>query len=173
MRFQEINERDKIYNQAISLYERNFIELERRDNEEQARVMKDKDYHFEVILLGEELCGIVFYWETDDFIYLEHLCVMENQRGKGVGAFALNYLKEKNKRVILEIEPVVDQVTNKRLTFYENNGFLLNDYYHIQPKLHKGDKDLRLLILTDNAQITQREYDNFYKYLMDKVQAKQ
>ncbi len=161
---------DRYYSQAIALYERNFIVSERRDADEQRRIMKEDDYHFEVILDGDVFCGFIFFWETQKFLYLEHLCIVEEQRGKSIGSQALNYLKSKNKNVIIEIEPIVDETTLKRKIFYENNGFCVNPHKHIQVKYRKEDSDLELLILTLTNPISKQEYDEFYNYLLEKVQ---
>lgn len=161
---------DRYYAEAFSLYERNFQLSERRDTDEQRRVMKHDDYHYEVALINNEFCGIAFYWETENYIFLEHLCVLESKRNQRVGHAILDYLKSKGKIIYLEIEPIVDEVTAKRKKFYESNGFFLNDHHHIQVKYHLEDDDLQLLIMTLGRTISKQEYDEFYAYMVEHVQ---
>ncbi len=164
------NQQDKFYEEAIALYERNFIVSERRDADEQRRIMQRFDYHFEIILDANRLCGFILYWETNSFIYLEHLCIHEQFRGRGIGSSALNYLKGKEKTIILEVEPIVDEITDRRKVFYESNGFFLNTHKHIQVKYRREDSDVMLLIMTSDREISSGEYDNFYEYMVNNVQ---
>lgn len=164
------NQTDKFYGEAMAMYERNFAFCERRDADEQCRVMQNDDYHFEIALQNGELCGFALYWEAPDFIFLEHLCVAENKRNQRLGHSILDYLKTKNKIIYLEIEPIVDEITAKRQKFYENNRFVLNDYHHVQVKLHLGDDDLVLLVMTLGRTISRQEYDDFYDYMVNNVE---
>ena len=167
------NSTDKYYAEAFSLYERNFQFSERRDTDEQRRVMMHKDYNYEVVLQNNEFCGIAFYWETENYIFLEHLCVLESKRNQRIGHAILEHLKSKGKIIYLEIEPIVDEITAKRKKFYESNGFFLNDHYHIQVKYHLEDDDLQLLIMTLGRTISKQEYDEFYAYMVEHVQIRQ
>jgi GNAT superfamily N-acetyltransferase len=111
----------------------------------------------------------VFYWETEHFLFLEHLATRPDKRGQGFGAAALELLKAKGKPIVLEIEPPVDALTRRRLGFYERNGLVLNPYRHIQAKYHPGDDDLELKILSHPRVLTQDEYDAFYAYMIKEV----
>ena len=157
------------YDVAFALYEASFPVEERRDAVEQQRVMKKDDYHFDVILDDGKFVGIMLFWETEHFIYLEHFAVLPQLRGHGKGAQALTVLKNKGKTVILEIEPPVDELTNRRYGFYQRNGFLMTPHHHIQPKYHLGDEDLILKILSYPQIISAEEYLRFQDYLTKEV----
>ncbi len=162
---------EPLYERAIGLYETNFIVDERRDADEQRRVLSDSHYHCNAFMNdAKEMVGIVFYWESDTFVYLEHLCIEESYRGMGYGSAALEMLKALGKTVILEIEPVIDEITAKRRSFYEKNGFYLNPHLHIQPKYHVGDEDLILWIMSLGREISTKEYADFYKFLKECIQ---
>lgn len=45
----------------------------------------------------------MLYWETADFIYTEHLCMMSDIRDDQYGQSALGLLVQRSKTVILEI----------------------------------------------------------------------
>ena len=69
---------------------------------------------------------ILMYVELDFFIFIDYLLVLKESRGQGLGHKLLEKLKEKDKPIILEVEPVnyEDSDTEKRLHFYKREGFL-------------------------------------------------
>lgn len=157
------------YDRAIALYQSSFPFEERRETLEQQRVLNKDDYHFDLILNEEKFIGIALYWERENYIFLEHFAVEINERGKGYGAKTLEMLKQKNKAILLEIEVPVDQITNRRYGFYKRNGFVMNPYYHIQAKYHKGDSDLELKILSFPQVLKEHEYKDFYEYMQKEI----
>ncbi|MGM9642910.1 MAG: GNAT family N-acetyltransferase [Eubacteriales bacterium] len=163
---------DPLYGRAMALCEANFIREERRDADEQERVMKDPCYHPCTVEDGGTV-GIVFFWESEEFIYLEHLCIDPECRSKGYGGRVLEFLKAFGKTVILEIEPVVNEQTQKRLSFYERNGFVRNEHFHLNPKYHVGDGDLVLWLMTYDRPITKEEYRTFAAFIEEHVQIRQ
>lgn len=75
MKLESLSEQNqKYYAAAKALYEEAFPVLERRDDLEQARIMKNPAYHFDFITDEDGFVGIMLYWETDSFVYLEHFC---------------------------------------------------------------------------------------------------
>ena len=156
---------EEMWKEAFALCESAFPKEERRDLDELLRVMKNSDYHFCVLLEREELCGIVLYWEIGELIYLEHLATMPEKRCSGLGSAALELLKQEGKMIILEIEPPADELTKRRLGFYQRNGFEVAAYRHVQAKYHEGDPDVELVILSYPEVISREAYDGFYSYL--------
>lgn len=170
MNLERINKNNQhLFSDAFSLYESAFPKEERRDPDEQKRVMTKDAYHFDLIMNGSEFIGVMLYWETDEFIFLEHFTTIPEIRGKGFGAQALDLLKQKGKTVILEIEDPVDEISKRRLAFYERNGFVLTPHYHIQAKYHLGDDDLMLKILSYNHSISKQEYLKFQDYMTKEI----
>ena len=153
------------FNAAFALCQEAFPPEERRDQVEQQRVLGLPDYHFDLILDGDTLCGVMLYWEIDNLIFLEHFTTLSHMRGNGIGAAALSLLKAKGKTILLEIEPPVDDITQRRYGFYQRNGFLMNPYHHIQAKYHLGDEDLELKILSYPEVLALEQYRNFYQYM--------
>ena len=160
----------RFYNDAINLYINSFPPEERRDIPSHEIALSYNDYHFDFIIKDNNLVGIMLYWQTDEFIFLEHFAILPSLRNKGYGESALNLLKEKNKTIILEIEPPIDELTIRRLNFYLRNGFCLTNHNHIQLKYHKNDDDLVLNIMSYPLPICKKEYNLFRNYLNEKVQ---
>ena len=158
-----------LFDRAFKLYQSSFPVEERRDDPEQQRVLKKEDYHFDLIMIDDNFVGVMLYWETENFVFLEHFTTLPELRGRGYGKGALDLLKEKNKIILLEIEPPIDDITNRRYGFYKRNGFIMNPYYHIQAKYHLGDEDLELKILTYPRLMEKDEYRAFYEYMTREI----
>ncbi len=69
---------------------------------------------------------VLMYAELEDFIFIDYLFVSKDARGQGLGNKLIDKLKEKRKRIILEVEPVnyEDTDSEKRLQFYKRAGFI-------------------------------------------------
>lgn len=81
--------------------------------------------HHEAYRKHETSDYIVTYAEFHDFIFIDYLLVFPTTRGKGIGSQVLNLFKQREKTIILEVEPpdAQDHDTLKRVRFYEKNGF--------------------------------------------------
>lgn len=70
---------------------------------------------------------VLMYVEFETFIFVDYLYVSKEARGEGIGHQLINMLKEKEKPILLEVEPVEtenqDQDAVKRLRFYDREGF--------------------------------------------------
>src|SRR5699024_2620127 len=68
---------------------------------------------------------VLMYAEFDSFIFIDYVWVSPETRGQGIGHKLIEKLKRKNKPIILEVEPIDydDSDTEKRLRFYEREGF--------------------------------------------------
>jgi GNAT superfamily N-acetyltransferase len=95
--------------------------------------MKSKK-HFELLFrekqgiykLLEGPDHVVIFFEQADYIFIDFILVFGSSRGKGRGSMILNELKQLGKAIILEVEPATfnDPESEKRIRFYEKNGFL-------------------------------------------------
>ncbi|WP_419883439.1 GNAT family N-acetyltransferase [Peribacillus sp. B-H-3] len=69
---------------------------------------------------------VLMYVETEDFIFIDYLFVSGNSRGQGLGKKLIQMLQDKQKPILLEVEPASDedQDSQKRLRFYKRAGFI-------------------------------------------------
>lgn len=170
MNFERItNSLHPMYKRALELYQISFPLHEQREASSQAMILHDDTYHFELIYDEGIFVGIVLYWENLDYIYIEHFCILPEMRNKQYGQRALSLLKEQKNTLILEIDPPIDSVSEKRKGFYERCGFVENPYAHIHPPYHKGCNGHKLVIMSSPAAISQAEYAVFYTHLQDKI----
>ena len=88
-------------------------------------------------------------------------------------SFPLNeqrtFIQSKITPLILGIEPPVDDLTSRRLRFYESLGFVTNKHPHFQPPYHPGDQFLQLNILTYPNQISEEQYAQFSQFQKNTV----
>lgn len=170
MKLERLCEKNQnLFKDAFALYESAFPPEERRDSTEQQRVMHKENYHFDLIMHDDTCLGVMLYWETDQFVFLEHFTTFPSVRGNGFGAEALDLLKAKGKTVILEIEDPVNELTERRFNFYKRNGFFMTPHHHIQAKYRPGDEDLMLKILSYPHMISVDEYLQFQDYMTKEI----
>ena len=117
----------------------------------------------------DEVAGFCAYYKFDNFIYIEHLAVHPEVRGQKIGTKVLHELRELQKTLILEIDPPVDNISIKRLHFYENVGFKLNDYPHVHPAYRLEYKGHELKVLSYPQGISLHVFKIFRQYLNDTV----
>lgn len=158
-------EDSRLYEKAMELYKIAFPEIERRSDSEQMRVMDNAHYCFDVICDDGEFVGIMLYWEIGDLIFLEHFATLPGLRNRGYGSKALELLKQKGRSIILEIEDPADELTCRRYEFYRRNGFLMNEYYHLQAKYRFTADELMLKILSYPCAITREKYLRFIDFM--------
>lgn len=159
-----------LFEAAFGLYEASFPVYEQRPRPAQEAVLVEQEYHFEAILDEGRFVGLLFCWETAEFIYIEHFAISPSLRGKGCGSKALELLKKKGKPLILEIDPPVDVVSVNRRRFYENLGFVAHDFGHIHPPYRNRCKGHNLVIMAYPV-IGVNTYDSFFSYLCHTVMA--
>ena len=72
----------------------------------------------------DENIGYCVIWELQGFYFLEHFEVFEEFRNQKLGEKILESLQEKFEKLILETEPdSLSEIAERRLRFYERNGF--------------------------------------------------
>lgn len=154
-----------LYSRAMELYAQSFPRHEQREADSQARILAHGDYHFNLIFEGERWVGLLLAWKAPDFTYVEHFCMLPELRGRGHGARALELLADEGARVILEIDPPVDEISLRRRAFYEHCGFQANEFAHIHPAYHRDCAGHELVVMSNPGMLTGEEYRAFDGYL--------
>ncbi len=73
--------------------------------------------------------------------------------------------QESPRQIILEIDPVIDEISRRRLHFYLRNGFVANEQYdYIHPPYKTGDKPYPLLLMSSGAPLSEPLYHLFTDY---------
>lgn len=154
---------------AFALYQGSFPIYERRTRAAQAARLGHPEYHFDLLLEGEALRGILLFWEAGDFRYVEHFAILPELRGSGAGSRALAQFLNEGVPVILEIDPPRDEISRRRLGFYRRCGFAENPWPHVHPPYRSGYAGHPLVVLSAPAPLSQEEYARFARYLGETV----
>lgn len=166
MRFERITDtQHEMYKRAMVLYADSFPLHEQREAKSQAAILGDSEYHFALAYDDDTFVGEALYWEWDGYIYAEHLCILSEMRNKAYGGKVLELLAAENKKVILEIDPPVDDISIRRRGFYERSGFAENPYAHVHPPYHRGYKGHELVVMSRPGKLSAAEYNCFRDYL--------
>ena len=130
------------------LYETAFPATERRGAVQHAAALADTAFHCLHLADAAGFAGLLTYWQWKHLVYVEHLAIVPSRQGRGLGRAALAML---DAPVILEIEPVVDAATARRLAFYESCGFETLSHHHVQLAYQTGEPNITLWLLSRPA----------------------
>lgn len=159
-----------LYDAFRKLYSISFPVFEQRTEEQQENAFSCLNYHLTAYREEGAFIGFISYWKFRTYIYIEHFAITRTLRGKGYGSKILkDFISQTSKVVLLEIDPITDEISEARLKFYLKSGFYRNSYSHIHPPYRKGYKGHTLIVMTTNREITKAEYECFNKELTDVV----
>ena len=146
---QRINETN--FPEIYRIMQASFSDDEYRPYDEQLALFEEPEYRIYYMP-----AGFLAVWEFESFIYIEHFAVDPALRNSGTGSAMLQELvKQYQKPICLEVELPEDELTRRRIGFYERNGFVFNEYPYIQPPISKGKSPVPLRIMTYGSAITQ------------------
>lgn len=157
-----------LYDTAMALYQISFPAHEQRQAASQAAILAHPAYHFTLILESGAFVGEILFWETADFRYVEHFCIVPALRGHGCGSRALSMLPD-DRPVILEIDPPTDEIAQRRQGFYERCGFTANPFAHVHPPYHADTAGHPLVLMSRPDALTAPQCHAFQAYLRDTV----
>lgn len=170
MQFIRINSKDdKYFNDTMKIYQTSFPIFEQRIIKDQIEALENKNYYSTIICENDRLIGLLFYWKYDNYVYIEHLAISLSLRGKKYGSKILKTFCENNKNIILEIDNPIDEISRKRLKFYSEIGFKLQEFDHIHPPYRKEYNGHKLKIMSFNRDLSKEEYNQFNVFLKTKV----
>jgi ribosomal protein S18 acetylase RimI-like enzyme len=163
---------DLVLCDLLLLYIQTFPDEERRNMEElHDLIEREPRMHFNSIEKKDELCGLLVYWDFSSFKYLEHLAVYPTKRNCKIGQQALQYMAKHFKGPrILEVEPVADEVTMRRINYYKRNGYEVLDREYTQPPYPgKEGKGLSLWIMGNPEAIQPHMLKEYIKTIKKEV----
>lgn len=118
-----------------ALYEASFPADERRHFDDAVRLMETEPaFRADIYTEGDAVLGFILYWRFPSFLYAEHFAVREDMRGKGYGRAVFgNFLTLADRPVVLEVECPEDDVSRRRIRFYERLGLVRSPVPYLQP----------------------------------------
>lgn len=144
------------YPKFLSLYNETFPIDQKRIYEDEKHLnnfiqMKGGKFNAFSAVDGDLYLGFLSYWTFEGYTYIEHFAVDPAHRGKNTGRLMLNHLfKEVSPNVLLETEPGDTPEAQKRIEFYEKNGFKVRkEFNYTQPSYGgKGQEAVPMLLMT-------------------------
>jgi RimJ/RimL family protein N-acetyltransferase len=81
-------------------------------------------------------------------VYVEHFAIDETARNGGFGAVAMKqFIEQATHPVVLEVELPTDELSRRRIGFYERLGFIPDSHAYQQPPYNKGDSWLPMQLM--------------------------
>lgn len=152
-----------------NLYNSAFPKYEQRSDQGRRNIQHLDDYHLYYFSVDSQFVGFIGSWKILDFFYVEHLAISSQLRGQGYGQQVLKMFSQCAKNIVLEIDPVIDEVSQKRLHFYLRCGFKFNQYSHIHPNYHGEFAPHQLEILSFLHCINNATYQMFNEKLNNMI----
>ena len=162
---------DCIPTTATEIYISSFPPDERRNTDDLQNIwLNNNHFTYNLILIKNELCGILLNWNFSTFIYLEHFAIQFEFRNNGIGRTALNqWLSEQTLPVILEVEPPSDHISASRINFYERLGFKLWNVDYTQPPYSADKQSIRLLLMSFGDLDVEKSFEQIKRVLHKEV----
>lgn len=130
------------------LYTQAFPPEERRPLDTLTAVIENnEELFFSAVFDDDQLAGLVVYWVLPNLIFLEHLAIFSEMRNRKIGQQVLTFLAENYDVRILEVEPICDEMTERRVNYYRRNGYEILDDNYFQPPYSDQGKQLPLWIM--------------------------
>lgn len=160
----------KNFKEAYKIIEESFPISEYRPLAIAEKLHEDKI----IKMLGyyeDDLKGVVLIWEHKDYVFLENFAVARNARGDGVGSTILQAISElyKDTTIILEVEKPYDELSQRRIHFYERNGFILSDFGYMQPVINEEKNGIELLWMGYQKTFSKDEFEELKDSVMNYV----
>ncbi|QDK80027.1 GNAT family N-acetyltransferase [Spirosoma sp. KCTC 42546] len=170
MTFLRIQAPNFYLNNIQTWYESSFPIDERRSFADLAILLPCPDMHLCALVDNDQLVGFIIYWTWETTLFVEHFAIDPAQRGKQFGQQALTQLlASANEYVILEVELPNDELSQRRVRFYERQGFSLNPFDYVQPPYQHGKEPIPMRLMSIPAIPDQGEFDRFSQLIKKRV----
>lgn len=137
------------------IYEYSFPEEERRCWSSLIEERDSGNLQLWGVMLDNRMIGFVTTWDVCGVKYIEHFAIAREERNCGAGKRVIELLRKKfDKPLLLEAEPPETSAeAERRIRFYQRNGFEVADRDYIQPPYRPGlpSVPLWLMSTTGNA----------------------
>ena len=84
-----------------------------------------------------------------DYRYVEHFSIDESARNGGLGVKAvITFINQSDLPIVLEVERPNDEMSKRRIGFYERLGFQLHTHDYSQPPYRAADDWLPMRLMS-------------------------
>ncbi len=156
-----INENE--FSRIYEIMTESFPYDEIRSFEGQKNLLLKEEYQILAFAEGDNIMGFIALWQFPNYNFIEHFAIDKKFRNKGLGSKIIkDFIKQSDKKTILDVEPPNDDLCKRRIEFYKKEGFILHDFDYVMPAYSENQNDVRLLVMcTEN--MSNDDFDNFNK----------
>lgn len=162
---------DPLLSKVKHTYRSSFPPEERRKFAEVEELLAENPrLTIEAFFNDGEYAGFITSWELDGFIYVEHFAIEERLRNREIGRNILKqFVSARNLPVVLEVELPEDEMSRRRIDFYERVGFVLEPRSYGHPPYREGVEGLQLYVMAYGDIDIKKEFERIgeclYKYV--------
>ncbi len=139
------------------LLEESFPTDEYRPYDKQLALLRDPRY---TLWSTEQKDALISIWQFREFAFIEHFAVSPSLRNRGMGTQILRAaLSQLTVPVVLEAEFPLDTLSRRRLSFYQRNGFHVNDFPYHQPSYGEGRNEVPMKLLSSGIPLSSYQFE--------------
>lgn len=117
-------------------------------------------FYCHIILDDSNPIGFLSYWDLGDFMYIEHLAVDAKLRNGGYGQEVLAHLDHQSgKPIVLEVERPTEEIAQRRIQFYQRQGYKLWKEEYVQPPYRIGGEELPMYLMVKGKLHPDRDFE--------------
>ena len=160
IQLKEIKTNHEHYPFMEQLLETAFPLQERRDSDKQRKNTDENPLFHNTLITDDDMpIGLLTYWDFHTFVYIEHFAIDSRLRNGGYGSKALEAFKQRVAApIVLEAEEPTDELTRRRIGFYQRQGFIMQEIPYLQPPYRPGDEWFPLKLMVHGAVQMEQEY---------------
>lgn len=148
---QELKEHsDPILDKVEKTYNESFPEAERRAFSLVGKLIEEEPrFNMYVLSRNDAYVGFITSWRFASFTYVEHFAIDESSRNGGIGAESMKrFMGLCSTPVVLEVEMPADEMSKRRIGFYERLGYVLDNHIYYQPPYRQGEDSLEMRLMS-------------------------
>lgn len=118
----------------------------------------------------DDFSAFVIGYQLKEFLFIELYMVQDHLRGQGIGSeFLETILKASKTPVILEVELPTDDMTKRRIQFYQRLGFHLNTFDYKMPQFENNHGGIPLYIMSYPNTLSETDFLYYKKKIYQDV----
>lgn len=133
---------ERTYNDSFPKAERRAFSLLRK------LIDSERRFSVSALMRGSEYVGFITTWSFSCFTYIEHFAIDPSARNGGIGGKAMcEIIASCPTPIVLEVEMPTDEMSIRRIGFYERLGYTFDSHTYFQPPYRKGEQPLEMRLM--------------------------
>ncbi|MBR7116504.1 MAG: GNAT family N-acetyltransferase [Clostridia bacterium] len=152
------------------LLAQDFCECERKKYDDELRSLDNPLFSPCFITADGDTVGYISFWRLGGFTFIEHFAILKSKRSQAIGSEFLSFFLSTNPMLtVLEVERPTDEISARRIAFYERMGFAVNKFDYVQPSYHRGADAVPMYICSYDRALSYDEYAECIAKIKDAV----